>query len=246
MYFYPRSPCGERPCLRSGQSGFALFLSTLSLRRATSDTTSTKTRQSDFYPRSPCGERHWMGSAYVMLLSISIHALLAESDKIQWCDIAFFHEFLSTLSLRRATSGHENWCTVPHISIHALLAESDDDRIALIPHQQDFYPRSPCGERLSHFRTLRGLLAFLSTLSLRRATVAGSCRNGDIGISIHALLAESDHSLHSSSGSSSSFLSTLSLRRATFAGVALFYTICHFYPRSPCGERPGILLDLTF
>ena len=34
------------------------------------------------------------------------------------------------------------------ISIHALLAESD--RLSLFPHRisMDFYPRSPCGERL--------------------------------------------------------------------------------------------------
>ena len=56
------------------------------------------------------------------------------------------------------------------ISIHALLAESD----ALAPKQnaaeQNFYPRSPCGERLKLFaKRLRNAL-----------------------ISIHALLAESD------------------------------------------------------
>ena len=33
------------------------------------------------------------------------------------------------------------------------------------------------------------------------------------------------------------FLSTLSLRRATFASPFSIFWICHFYPRSPCGER---------
>ena len=35
-----------------------LFLSTLSLRRATSRAETIATEIGDFYPRSPCGERH--------------------------------------------------------------------------------------------------------------------------------------------------------------------------------------------
>ena len=35
------------------------------------------------------------------------------------------------------------------------------------------------------------------------------------------------------------FLSTLSLRRATIHGVDFRNAFMHFYPRSPCGERPG-------
>ena len=56
---------------------------------------------------------------------ISIHALLAESDLPT--DGLFFiaGQFLSTLSLRRATAlGLLGWLRVL-ISIHALLAESD-------------------------------------------------------------------------------------------------------------------------
>ena len=33
------------------------------------------------------------------------------------------------------------------------------------------------------------------------------------------------------------FLSTLSLRRATFASPFSIFWTCHFYPRSPCGDR---------
>ena len=57
--------------------------------------------------------------------SISIHALLAESDrKIRFVapDVS---SFLSTLSLRRATSSIEEVSKYVVISIHALLAESD-------------------------------------------------------------------------------------------------------------------------
>ena len=56
---------------------------------------------------------------------ISIHALLAESDTWTIYSASPTATFLSTLSLRRAT---------------ALLA--------LLDHNlDDFYPRSPCGER---------------------------------------------------------------------------------------------------
>ena len=58
---------------------------------------------SDFYPRSPCGERRWTLQNHQDTSPISIHALLAESD----CSVGFCldakAEFLSTLSLRRAT-----------------------------------------------------------------------------------------------------------------------------------------------
>ena len=38
LNFYPRSPCGERPALPTTDGLFFLFLSTLSLRRATQET----------------------------------------------------------------------------------------------------------------------------------------------------------------------------------------------------------------
>ena len=56
----------------------------------------------------------------------------------------------------------------------------------------DFYPRSPCGERRSHYRSSGPLKRFLSTLSLRRATVQIIIVIMYALISIHALLAESD------------------------------------------------------
>ena len=58
-----------------------------------------------FYPRSPCGERLLGSSQYHGHNSISIHALLAESDYITTITICIVLKFLSTLSLRRAT-GH--------------------------------------------------------------------------------------------------------------------------------------------
>ena len=125
-------------------------------------------------------------------------------------------KFLSTLSLRRAT-GPMKKGQVYYIN---------------------FYPRSPCGERLHYDNynlhcveiSIHALLAesdlywscrlvvgflFLSTLSLRRATFFST----------------------NTSSKLSSFLSTLSLRRATSAARLTPTASRNFYPRSPCGER---------
>ena len=60
----------------------------------------------DFYPRSPCGERRRRGVLCYLDNIISIHALLAESDARGQLLYLGEYQFLSTLSLRRATSGH--------------------------------------------------------------------------------------------------------------------------------------------
>ena len=128
---------------------------------------------------------------------------------------AYHTGFLSTLSLRRATRVARTPTMEVTISIHALLAESDSPSTFFYIILQNFYPRSPCGERPASslpfravwiisihallaesdiFNTCRAkpIHAFLSTLSLRRATVILRKRN-----------------------TPSQFLSTLSLRRAT-------------------------------
>ena len=56
--FYPRSPCGERLKIVEIGVRCLIFLSTLSLRRATKIGRSNQSIISHFYPRSPCGERH--------------------------------------------------------------------------------------------------------------------------------------------------------------------------------------------
>ena len=172
LFFYPRSPCGERLAITYltllpfdisihallAESDLltaiatlknAVFLSTLSLRRATFFLLLPISPQAYFYPRSPCGERHPTaacrpravyfyprspcGERLIDLVDspvakeISIHALLAESDSSRWLP-----------------------CFWADISIHALLAESD------LPVS------SPA----------LSTLVFLSTLSLRRATSA--------------------------------------------------------------------------
>ena len=191
-YFYPRSPCGERLnkrcefngdnrflstlslrratvsvwCFCGGAFGFLStlslrratadapqdgpqlgFLSTLSLRRATNLKNTASRCRGYFYPRSPCGERRL---SYFYIIKIT--------------------QFLSTLSLRRATIPDREPAAGYLISIHALLAESDPTRWAPTCRISNFYPRSPCGERLtSDFANIERKI-----------------------ISIHALLAESD------------------------------------------------------
>ena len=79
---------------------------------------------------------------------------------------------------------------------------------------------------------------FLSTLSLRRATGKRALCVQAAGISIHALLAESDAQFSRLCRPPTQFLSTLSLRRATSWQGLPTCADHHFYPRSPCGERP--------
>ena len=78
--FYPRSPCGERRVIPEVFHDGMLFLSTLSLRRATKTCITSKPKATYFYPRSPCGERRAMLYGVRGIALISIHALLAESD----------------------------------------------------------------------------------------------------------------------------------------------------------------------
>ena len=81
-----------------------LFLSTLSLRRATVRLIGSAKCHCHFYPRSPCGERHCICDHMSIPIFISIHALLAESDHFTFRCTVHTNQFLSTLSLRRATT----------------------------------------------------------------------------------------------------------------------------------------------
>ena len=169
-YFYPRSPCGERQAeqplptatiaisihallaesdnaANDDEQNTFVFLSTLSLRRATSRYTGGAAAIHNFYPRSPCGERRKHQRQGAGGERISIHALLAESDAGCASGNPARRPFLSTLSLRRATQGADPGRQKRGISIHALLAESDRIRRLHMADFDNFYPRSPCGER---------------------------------------------------------------------------------------------------
>ena len=63
------------------RTAFSVFLSTLSLRRATNHGKRRTAKNQNFYPRSPCGERRALPQSSWRPKWISIHALLAESDR---------------------------------------------------------------------------------------------------------------------------------------------------------------------
>ena len=130
------------------------------------------------------------------LILISIHALLAESDITLQYAHHFPALFLSTLSLRRAT---DFGLAIRHMDIQFLstlsLRRATVALERIFKGIHNFYPRSPCGER-PQFRLRRvSHEVFLSTLSLRRATILAFKTCCMAGISIHALLAESDCAL---------------------------------------------------
>ena len=189
--FYPRSPCGERP--KASQIAYRLYNISIHALLAESDARkrAQQPKQPNFYPRSPCGERP------------SFNVCVYHTTK-----------FLSTLSLRRATSQQPAGTTIttyfyPRSPCGERLCQFRwvllvgnfyprspcGERHRPTPKpviSWHFYPRSPCGERRGTFRNTPNKLVFLSTLSLRRATVILFRVKSACKISIHALLAESD------------------------------------------------------
>ena len=104
-HFYPRSPCGERLGTLRTVKVRKTFLSTLSLRRATKIRLVTPD-----------------------ISSISIHALLAESD---------------LNAQQRHLPKHPHFYPRSPCGERLVFA-------GILPHdRRNFYPRSPCGERQS-------------------------------------------------------------------------------------------------
>ena len=124
----------------------------------------------------------------------------------------------------------------------------------------NFYPRSPCGERLYILvNTFSKFFNFYPRSPCGERHETTPYIVWETQISIHALLAESDTPFEKFEGIMVTFLSTLSLRRATNCGpyhvkrhkisihalLAESDRLCrilyscpgNFYPRSPCGER---------
>ena len=168
------------------------FLSTLSLRRATCNHTNMHNRIRDFYPRSPCGERRQCPGACINALNFYPRSPCGERPEVP-----------------------EDQYTALSISIHALLAESDYLSARWPARQKHFYPRSPCGERRSAGTMATSTETFLSTLSLRRATTR-QCRR----------LSFFPH-FYPRSPCGERLQRQIEFERYSD----------HFYPRSPCGER---------
>ena len=146
-YFYPRSPCGERLDTIS-QPGCALpFLSTLSLRRATLFYNSL-CQKNKISIHALLAESDRNSQNIKRRHNISIHALLAESDIIKIRFLFRLPKFLSTLSLRRATSHLSKFSTPQRVFLSTLSLRRATCRAIIAGLRViNFYPRSPCGER---------------------------------------------------------------------------------------------------
>ena len=257
-YFYPRSPCGERPIMQNIIFMPRKFLSTLSLRRATFRAQCTVIRKKRFLSTLSLRRATRTGQSKEERAMISIHALLAESDSARGAALpcgSYFYprspcgERPRRWPLRsvrmdfypRSPCGERLTHRGAKLRREYFYPRSPCGERQIVPRittpKHNFYPRSPCGERLHQLHNL--LVVKI--------------------ISIHALLAESDHRPAAQGYARQSFLSTLSLRRATQRSVGqhgkrLFLstlslrraTRCaavlpaghsDFYPRSPCGER---------
>ena len=156
-----------------------------------------------------------MTSRTETILAISIHALLAESD---W--------------------NHPARPTANNISIHALLAESDhcfsvSDRLKVTISIHALLAESDKTHIVNKIKDNR----FLSTLSLRRATIPNQ-REIDQKRNFYPRSPCGERqTLQNWRKPHEQFLSTLSLRRATATVCKAFSAELYFYPRSPCGER---------
>ena len=168
----------------------------------------------NFYPRSPCGERLFLSvssaSAWQFLSTLSLRraTMLALGQSKHQA------KFLSTLSLRRATSF--DFCIICLPSYFYPRSPCGERQLcegnrAAEPY---FYPRSPCGERLQSLTYGRCVLHFYPRSPCGERLCWFEELDQFDGISIHALLAESDIFM-----------------------LKPFCILINFYPRSPCGER---------
>ena len=157
----------------------------------------------NFYPRSPCGERPWTVFLSCNYPLISIHALLAESDRVPLAESTAesisIHALLAESDLELLT---ERLCNSV-ISIHALLAESD----------------------FLHGRNRHNVNRISIHALLAESDKTPHQLQSRSRISIHALLAESDREPTALRTPHQRFLSTLSLRRAT---AKVHKTVGHF------------------
>ena len=125
MYFYPRSPCGERRPVRPAVPGWNPISIHALLAESDISCAWSASKLGDFYPRSPCGERPPQPPQGESSIKISIHALLAESD--------------------HAPNRRPYRCN--NFYPRSPCGERPSWYACSIAHTANFYPRSPCGER---------------------------------------------------------------------------------------------------
>ena len=147
-YFYPRSPCGERRRLRC----------------------TPQRSGTDFYPRSPCGERPTQTRHCTARRTISIHALLAESDpQVGLSDLLRCDFYPRSPCGERRRHCRPSCRPIRNFYPRSPCGERQNG-LHTNQSKSNFYPRSPCGERRESIQRCIDMMRFLSTLSLRRAT----------------------------------------------------------------------------
>ena len=149
------------------------FLSTLSLRRATTRGQGAPVGVPYFYPRSPCGERHNFAQR-VPVLEEHFYPRSPCGERPNFVQPAYC---IRTRFYPRSPCGERlHFATLkfvnPYISIHALLAESD----VYLASQTFDIDKISIHALLAESDVLSAVLTvpstlFLSTLSLRRATI---------------------------------------------------------------------------
>ena len=145
--FNPRTPCGVRRGALQAYCAFAWFQSTHSLRSATGETTSKSIAETRFNPRTPCGVRLPVKGGEYIINVVSIHALLAECDKLSG-----FAGIQPASFNPRTPCGVRPGNSPPTVrkkgfqSTHSLRSATNLS-IHLCRRRGCFNPRTPCGVR---------------------------------------------------------------------------------------------------
>ena len=204
-------------------TGGKIFLSTLSLRRATEQEIIPEEVETYISIHALLAESDVGASQGADIEHISIHALLAESDLMMLSMVAIPIIFLSTLSLRRATPAlYQLYDTYAFLSTLSLRRATAPNRrpyhcnrnfyprspcgerhslpLNYVTNRRHFYPRSPCGERLSRYVFSSACQNFYPRSPCGERPAELTTLVNKLFISIHALLAESDSKSAQNSG----------------------------------------------
>ena len=174
---------------------------------------------------------------------ISIHALLAESDRISKAHGRTSAISIHALLAESDTGAFYEIVEDNNISIHALLAESDVLGAVTSPSVIRFLSTLSLRRATNKAATTANAALFLSTLSLRRATTSPDRPDESQRYFYPRSPCGERRAATPVSAPPLPFLSTLSLRRATLNQIPPRRFHYHFYPRSPCGERHLRVVD---
>ena len=168
-----------------------------------------------FYPRPPYGGRHGVQQTVKTALLVSILALHTEGDIM--C-LPFAMLYMSFYPRPPYGGRRAAWVRngpLGNVSILALHTEGDPRPPSGRARTSGFYPRPPYGGRhlVKLLRWRAGL--FLSSPSIRRATVMSSWLKPAFSVSILALHTEGDRYDVADALNDHWFLSSPSIRRAT-------------------------------